>query len=145
MEDRKTNEVETLQELKNKIIEVERQTEARNKLLLSAENVIGFTSVATLVSSIIGASTGDFSDLIKAAFIVSGTTIFIAGCSFALKIEQVAGYYKCSKCGYADIPEKYSKVFFAPHFGRTRYMKCPKCEERSWHKKVLTKDTELKK
>ena len=26
------------------------------------------------------------------------------------------------------------------HYGRTRYMKCPKCNKRSWNKKVISKD-----
>ena len=72
-------------------------------------------------------------------FIVSGTTMFLIGMSFALKIEQKAGYYKCTKYNHAYVPESYLKVFFAPHFLRTRYMKCEECDKYSWHKKVLTK------
>lgn len=33
----------------------------------------------------------------------------------------------------------YSKVYFAMHSGTTRYMKCPKCNEKSWQRKVLSK------
>ena len=47
--------------------------------------------------------------------------------------------YKCEKCGHRYIPT-YARVFFSMHFGRTRYMKCPKCGKRSWNKKVLTKE-----
>ena len=55
-----------------------------------------------------------------------------------LKIEQTAGYYECDKCYYKYVP-KYSSVFLAVHKGRTRYMKCPKCNEKSWQKKVIGK------
>ena len=55
-----------------------------------------------------------------------------------LKIETDTGYYECSKCHHKYVP-KYSKVYFAMHLGTTRYLKCPKCNQRSWQKKVLTK------
>jgi ssDNA-binding Zn-finger/Zn-ribbon topoisomerase 1 len=47
--------------------------------------------------------------------------------------------YKCEKCGHAYVP-KYKSVFLSMHAGRTRYMKCPKCNEKSWQKKVISKD-----
>ena len=56
----------------------------------------------------------------------------------ALKIEQTAGYYECQKCGHKYIPT-FNSVMWAMHFGRTRYMKCPECNKRSWQKKVLKK------
>ncbi|MBE6885229.1 MAG: DNA-binding protein, partial [Ruminococcaceae bacterium] len=34
----------------------------------------------------------------------------------------------------------YRAVAMAPHMGRTRYMRCPQCEKKSWQKKVLSKD-----
>ncbi len=61
--------------------------------------------------------------------------LLIIGVSFALKIETETGYYECQKMPYKYVP-KYSKVYFAMHFGTTRYMKCPKCNEKSWQRKV---------
>ena len=63
----------------------------------------------------------------------------IIGFGFALKIEQVAGYYECKKCGHRYVPT-YPDVLWAMHIGRTRYMKCPKCNKRSWQKKVISKE-----
>jgi DNA-directed RNA polymerase subunit RPC12/RpoP len=57
--------------------------------------------------------------------------------SVLLKVEQIAGYYECGKCHNKYIPT-YKSVNLAPHLGRTRYMKCPKCEKKSWNKKVLS-------
>lgn len=119
--------------------ELEKLLEERNKLLLSSENVIGWTATISFLGSILGVACGDLSSVLNVVYIISGTTIFAAGAGMALKIEQKAGYYKCSKCGHEDIPEKYSKVFLAPHIGRTRYMKCDNCGNLSWHKKVLIK------
>jgi DNA-directed RNA polymerase subunit RPC12/RpoP len=58
---------------------------------------------------------------------------------FMLKIEQKAGYYECKECGHKYVPE-YKSVFGAMHINRTRYMKCPKCDKKSWQKKVISKD-----
>ena len=64
--------------------------------------------------------------------------VLIIGVSFALKIETETVYYECQKCHHKYVP-KYSKVYFAMHIGTKRYMKCPKCNERTWQKKVLSK------
>ena len=124
--------------------ELEKLELEKNKMLLTAENVIGFTSTISFLSSVLGAAFVDCSDLVKTVFIVSGSTIFVFGVSFALKIEQKAGYYQCSKCEHTYVPEKYLKVFFAPHLGKTRYMECPECGKKSWHKKVLIKNKNRK-
>lgn len=33
----------------------------------------------------------------------------------------------------------FMSVYFAMHIGRTRYMKCPHCQKRSWQKKIYSK------
>jgi DNA-directed RNA polymerase subunit RPC12/RpoP len=60
---------------------------------------------------------------------------------FLIRIEQTAGYYECRECGNRYIPE-FMSVFISMHMGRTRYMRCPKCEKLSWQKKVISKDKE---
>ena len=111
----------------------------RAKLLLRSENIIGYTSTIIFFIVIFCSILGGYSDLESTVFVILGTFVFIVGISFALLIEQIAGYYKCSKCGHTYVPENYLKFSMAPHIGRTRYMKCPKCGEKSWQKKVLKK------
>jgi hypothetical protein len=77
-------------------------------------------------------------DWIRIVLIISGFVPFIIGILFAIRIEQIAGYYECQKCHHKYVPT-YKSVLFAMHVNRTRYMKCPKCYKRSWNKKVLTK------
>lgn len=113
--------------------------EEKDRLLLNSENVIGFASACAFAESIIGATSMDISDPIRAIIIGSSTVMFTLCAGYCVKIEKEAGYYKCSKCGYEQVPEKYIDVLFAPHMGRTRYLKCPECGEKSWQKKVLTK------
>ena len=62
--------------------------------------------------------------------------VFLIPCFYALKLEVSVGVYKCKKCGHEIVPT-YSQALWAMHSGTTRYLKCPKCNKRTWHKKVL--------
>lgn len=64
--------------------------------------------------------------------------VFIIGMFFAMKLEREVGYYECGKCHHKYIPKKLP-FWFSMHYGRTRYLKCPECQKKSWNKKVLTK------
>ena len=71
--------------------------------------------------------------------VFSGMIPAFVGFFFAMKIEQVAGYYECKHCGHRYVPT-FKAITFAPHMGRTRHMKCPECGEKSWQKKVIGKE-----
>ena len=71
--------------------------------------------------------------------IIAGFLIFGVGIYYALKIEREAGYYECTKCSYRYVPEM-KDVVMAQHIGRSRKMTCPHCGEKTWQKKVLTKE-----
>lgn len=115
--------------------------EEKNKLLFAAEDITLLSSTVAFISSIWAASYGDFNDLVKAIFVISGTTVFALGTSFSVLLEQKTGYYECDKCGEAFIPDKYIDVLKAPHMFRDRYMKCPECGEKGWKKKVLKRSS----
>ena len=85
------------------------------------------------------ASVIDMADWIRLAIIIPDFILFFVAFFFMLGIEQKAGYYECAKCHHKYVPT-YSNVLWAMHIGRTRYMKCPKCNEKSWQKKVVSKD-----
>ena len=109
-----------------------------DKLLLSFEWPIMFLGAFSFIEIIVVSAFLDVSDnMMLILTVISFVPLMVAVC-YAIKIEQVAGYYKCGKCDHKYVPT-YNSVFMAPHFGRTRYMKCPKCNEKSWNKKVLTK------
>ncbi len=120
------------------LIELVKQKEEADKRLLSLEVVIGIISSLFLFSMVFVASFVEMQDLIRIALIVFGFLVFIVGIAYAIRIEQVAGYYECKKCGHKYIPT-YNSVLWSMHMGRTRYMKCPHCGEKSWQKKVIGK------
>lgn len=109
---------------------------AQNKKLLFYENVIGYISTISFLILIFTASFADMSKLARVILITLGAILFAVGIGYCLKIETETGKYECKHCKHAYVP-KYSTVYFAPHFGRTRYMTCPKCHQKSWQKKIV--------
>ena len=118
------------------LLEFKKIDETKNKMLLQLEVIIGILfSIAflgvVLLTNIFVENQTYISIICICSFI-----IFFIGISFSLKIETIAGYYECKKCHHKYIP-KYNDVFWSMHLGRTRYLKCPKCNEKSWNKKVV--------
>lgn len=126
-------------ESENNLLEMVEHKEQADKRLLSLEIVIGLFSCIILFSLIFFAAFFQMADWLRILLIVLGFITFIIGIAYAIKVEQVAGYYECKECGHRYVPT-YKAVNLAPHMGRTRYMRCPKCHKKSWNKKVLTKD-----
>ena len=126
-------------ELENNLLEMIKQKEQADKRLLSVEVFIGITATVVLLALIFIADFVQMEGWLRVSLISLGFALFLAGCFYALRIEQVAGYYTCKECGYRYAPT-YKAVNLAPHMGRTRYMRCPKCNKKSWQKKVLSKE-----
>ncbi|MBR6113431.1 MAG: helix-turn-helix domain-containing protein [Bacilli bacterium] len=130
--DMKNNE----KKLEENLLEMTKLKENKDKELLTMEIVIGVLSSLVLFVLVFVASFVDMPDYVRIILIVTGIIPFAIGISYAIRIEQVAGYYECNECHHKYVP-KYSSVLFAMHVNRTRYMKCPKCGRKSWQKKVL--------
>ncbi len=126
-------------QLESNTINLVRQKQYADKNLLAAEIVIGVMAVLFMLTLDIVASYVPMADWLRIVLVVVGAIIVFAGAMFALRIEQIAGYYECANCKHRYVPT-YKQVNLAMHLGRTRYLKCPHCNKRSWHKKVLTKD-----
>jgi transcriptional regulator with XRE-family HTH domain/DNA-directed RNA polymerase subunit RPC12/RpoP len=123
-------------QLEKNLLEMAKMKEQRDKELLTLEIFIGVTVSLTMLSCILLAAFVDMPNWVRAVLITIGIIPFAVGVLYALRIEQIAGYYKCEKCGHKYIP-KYLTVLFAMHVNRTRYMKCPKCGKKSWQKKII--------
>lgn len=125
-------------EIEKKLIEAIKAKEAADKRLLVLEVIVGIFSAIILFVPIILAALLSLEDWQRVVILLSGVAPAFVGFFFALKIEQVAGYYECKKCGHRYVPT-YKSVNMAPHMGRTRYMRCPECHKKSWQKKVISK------
>ena len=127
-------------ELENRLIEMVKQKEESDKRLLTMEIVTGIICIIPLIASIIIANTLPMKEWIASTMVFLCLIPLLVATPFMIRIEQKAGYYVCKHCGHKYVP-KYSSVFMAMHSGRTRYMKCPECNKRSWQKKVIKKDS----
>lgn len=125
-------------ELENKIIEMVKQKEESDKRLLTLEWVLGGLSLIILFVPIFFAAFLPIADWLRVVLIFSGFIPAMVGFHFAMKIEQTAGYYECAACHHKYVPT-IKAVYAAPHMGRTRYMRCPECNKKTWQKKVLNK------
>jgi len=126
-------------ELENNLLEMIKQKEQADKRLLNLEVFIGVTVSVILFTTILLSAFAQIPDWVRILLIVLGIVPFAIGIAYALRIEQTAGYYKCAKCGHRYVPT-YKSVLMAAHINRTRYMCCPQCHQKSWQKKVLTKE-----
>ena len=120
------------------LLDLIKQKEKSDKMLLKLEIVIGILSMIVLFIPIFIAAFVEMETWLRFVVMFSGFIPCIIGLGFALKIEQVAGYYECKLCHHKYVPT-YKDVNLAMHMGRTRYMKCPECHAKSWQKKVLQK------
>ncbi len=121
------------------LLEMVKKEEIQNKKLLMYEKVIGFGSTISYLILIFVTSFLVKNTTAQIVLFILAFALLIIGVSFALKIETETGYYECQNCHNKYVP-KYSSVYFAIHFGTTRYMKCPKCGKKSWQKKVMSKE-----
>lgn len=126
-------------ELEKNLIEIVREKENSDKRLLTIEIVMGVTSIVLLLGLCIFAAYAPIADWIRIVLICIGFVPVLIFIPFMMKIEQIAGYYECKVCGNRYIPS-YKSVWMSAHMGRTRYMKCPKCNKSSWQKKVISKN-----
>ena len=126
------------QKAEDNLLIMAKQEVKQTKKMFFYENVIGIGS--TIIFAILIFMSVYFVENggIKILLFIFAFLFLITGVSIALKIEIEEGYYECQKCHHKYIPS-YRQVYFAMHIGRTRYMKCPHCQKRSWQKKIYSK------
>lgn len=120
------------------LLQLQEQEELNNKMLLSLENVIGFSCSISFMVLVFAACFAVENVFWKIFMIIAGAAIFMVGICYAVKLEHDAGYYECPNCHTRYVPSM-KTVVFAPHIWRSRKMRCPHCGRKSYHKKVLTK------
>lgn len=122
--------------LEENLIEMTRLKEKKDKELLTLEIVIVVLVSLEMLVLIMLASFLEMPNSLRIVLILLGIIPFVIGVCFAIRIEQIAGYYECDKCHHKYIPT-YNNVLFSMHINRTRYMSCPKCHKKSWQRKVI--------
>lgn len=122
------------------LIEMQAKAEKADRNLLRMEIVMGIIIIPlciilTKISEIFinqgDALTG------YGLLVISYVAIVLFGI-MGMKIEHDAGYYECPNCGERYVPSMLA-VLLAIHVGTARRLKCPYCEKRGFHKKVVSK------
>lgn len=116
------------------LLEFKKEEEKNNKNLMMCMWSILVVTVAFFIETIILCIKNN-SDIF---WIILSLFIFFIGTLIAVKIEYDSGYYECKKCKYTFKPE-FIDVLFSQHLSTSRKLNCPKCNKKTWSKKVMTK------
>ena len=105
--------------LEENLLDMIKLKQEKDKQLLNLEIFIGISFTIIFFICVFIASFVNMKDIFRILLIVFGFIPFLLGCLYALRIEQIAGYYKCDKCDNKYVPT-YKSVLFAAHVNRTR-------------------------
>ena len=121
------------------LLDMAKESEQKNKTVWKSMWVIMIISMTALFSGILIAAFLIPEGVWQLVTILSVCVVFLIPCLYALKLEVSVGAYKCKNCGHEIVPT-YKEAMNAMHMGFTRYLRCPKCNKRTWCKKVLNKE-----
>lgn len=120
------------------LLDMAKEAERNNKTIWTSMWVIMGVSMTALFAGIFIAAFLIPEGIWQLVTFVGLCILFLMPCFYALKLEVSVGAYKCKSCGHEIVPT-YSEALRAMHSGTTRYLKCPKCNKRTWCKKILKK------
>ena len=120
------------------MLDMAKELEKKNKTIWSSMWAIMIVSMTALIAGIFIAAFLIPEGVWQLVTILGVCVMFLIPCFYALKLEVSVGAYKCKNCGYEIVPT-YKEVMMAMHRGFTRHLMCPKCNKRTWCKKVLKK------
>ena len=122
------------------LVELAKQEELKNKRLITDMWVLTITTFIFYIALLLISCSLLEEGPILGTIICVSTIVFIIICFYGFKLEVDAGYYECKHCHHIFEEKNYLKLLLAPHFGTSRYQKCPKCGKRTMAKKVLKKE-----
>ena len=120
------------------LLDMAEEVEQKNKIILTSMWIIMGVSMTALLAGIFLSAFLIPEGPWQLITILGICVVFLIPCFYELKIEVSVGAYKCKECGYEIVPT-YKEVMMAMHKGFTRHLMCPKCNKRTWCKKVLKK------
>jgi transcriptional regulator with XRE-family HTH domain len=120
------------------LLDMAKELETKNKTIWSSMWAIMIVSMTALIAGIFIAAFLIPEGIWQLVTIIGICIAFSIPCFYALKLEVSVGAYKCKNCGHEIVPT-YKEVLMAKHRGFTRHLMCPKCNKRTWCKKILKK------
>ena len=120
------------------LLDMAKEIEQKNKTIWTTMWIIMCVSIIAMLAGLFLTAFLIPEGIWQLVAIIAICVVFLIPCFYALKLEVSVGAYKCKNCGHEIVPT-YTQALNAMHMGTTRYLKCPKCNKRSWCKKVLKK------
>ena len=118
------------------LLDMAKELEQKNRTVWNSMWAILIVSMTALIAGIFIARFFIPEGVWQLITVLGLCIVFLSPCFYALKLEVSVGAYKCKNCGYEIVPT-YKEAMMAMHRGTTRHLKCPKCNKRTWCKKVL--------
>ena len=120
------------------LLDMAKELEKKSKTIWHSMWAIMIVSMIALFAGILTAAFLIPEGVWQLVTILGICIVFLIPCFYAVKLEVSVGAYKCKNCGNEIVPT-YTQALNALHSGTTRYLKCPKCNKRTWCKKVIKK------
>ena len=120
------------------LLDMAKELERKNKTIWASMWAIMIVSLAALFAGLFIAAFLIPEGVWQLVAILGICVFFLIPCFYALKLEVSVGAYKCKNCGHEIVPT-YKEALWAMHIGTTRHLKCPKCNQRTWCKKLIKK------
>ncbi|MDO4996481.1 MAG: helix-turn-helix transcriptional regulator [Bacilli bacterium] len=121
------------------LLEMRREIESKNKKILTLNRIITFLGVVIYLLIVLSTILIEMPMVIRNTIMALALVILLLFGVYNLNIIRKTGYYECQECKHQYIPTFY-QMFFGMS-GITKdgiwLMKCPNCNKKCWHKKVL--------
>ena len=121
------------------LLDMAKELEKKNKTIWNAMWTIMIVSIVGLIGGLAAIAFFMPEGPWMLVAILTLCVVFLIPCFYALRLEVSVGAYKCKNCGHEIVPT-YKEALNAMHMGTTRRLKCPKCNERTWCKKVINQN-----
>ena len=121
------------------LLDMAKELERKNKTVWRSMWVLMIVSITALIAGLLIAALLIPEGVWRIVAILALCVVFLVPCFYALKLEVSVGAYKCKNCGHEIVPT-YTQALNAMHMGTTRYLKCPKCNKRTWCKKIINRE-----
>ena len=120
------------------LLDMATELEKKNKTIWTSMWVLMIVSLTAFFAGTAVAAFLIPEGIWQLAVLLGMCVLFLIPCFYALKLEVSVGAYRCKNCGNEIVPT-YQEALMAMHKGTTRYLRCPRCQKRTWCKKVLKK------
>ena len=126
------------------LLEMRREIESKNKKILILNRIITFLGVVIYLLIVLSTIFIEMPMVIRNTIMALALVILLLFGVYNLNIIRKTGYYECQECKHQYIPT-FNQMFFGMSGiakGGIWRMKCPNCNKKCWHKKVLTRINE---